>query len=88
MPKIICFPIHFCAILKILLQDLERCVDEDFPKGTELTKLEEQREAHTAFAEARCRVYIGRQDYFTEINNNRSQNITKPFVILGESGKI
>ena len=67
---------------------MELCVDEDFPKGTELTKLEQQKEAHSAFSSVRCRVYIGRQDYFTEINNHRNQNINKPFVILGESGKL
>ena len=69
-----------------LLQDLERCVEEDFPKGTELTKLEQQHEAHNAFAEARCRVYIGRQEYFTGINDNRAKGENKPFVLLGESG--
>lgn len=67
---------------------MERCIDEDFPKGTELTKLEQQREAHTAFAEARCRVYIGRQEYFNNINKNRAKEISQPFVLLGESGNL
>ncbi|XP_071175248.1 uncharacterized protein [Mytilus edulis] len=73
-------------VSEYIKKDLERCLDDDFPKGTELSKLEQQREAHAAFSSARCRVYIGSQDYFTEINNNRSQNLTQPFVLLGESG--
>lgn len=70
----------------VFVQDLERCVDEDFPAGTELTKLEQQREAHTAFAEARCRVYIGREEYFKTVDENRKNDIRQPFVLLGESG--
>ena len=67
-------------------QDLARCVDEDFPIGTELTKLQQQAEAHAAFAAARCRVYIGREDYFTTINAQREKQDHQPFVLLGESG--
>lgn len=62
-------------------------MDVAFPKGTELTKLELQREAHEAFASVRCQVYIGRQEYFTEINKHREEGINQPFVLLGESGK-
>ncbi|VDI39379.1 Hypothetical predicted protein [Mytilus galloprovincialis] len=67
-------------------RDLEQCVNIDFPKGTELTQLERMREAHNAFGEARQRVYIGRQDYFKNITEARDKGITKPFIILGESG--
>ena len=56
--------------------------------GTQLTKLEQQREAHYAFASVRCRVYIGREEYFTEINVNRQKHIHQPYVLLGESGEI
>lgn len=45
------------------------------------------REAHNAFGEARQRVYIGRQDYFKNITEARDKGITKPFIILGESGR-
>ena len=72
---------------KLYSQDLAHCVDEDFPIGTELTKLEQQAEAHAAFAAARCRVYIGRQEYFTTINEEREKGHTEPFVLLGESGE-
>ena len=78
--------LFFKKYLSTVLQDLQRCVDEDFPKGTELSKLEVQREAHDAFASVRCRVYIGRQNYFTEIDSHRADQIKQPFVLLGESG--
>ena len=52
-----------------LLQDLMKCINEDFPAGTNLSHLEREQEAHDAFAEARRRVYIGRQEYFDYIDN-------------------
>ena len=68
------------------IQDLEMCLDRDFPKGTELTPLEREHEAHVAFADARCRVYIGREEYFTQIDQYMKQHAKYPLVILGESG--
>ncbi|XP_077992057.1 uncharacterized protein LOC144446177 [Glandiceps talaboti] len=76
-------PEEVCSLIK---QDLESCVDQDFPIGTELTVLEREREAHMAFAEARRRVYIGRQEYFDSIQTFMSEKKKVPLVILGESG--
>ncbi|KAJ8300745.1 hypothetical protein KUTeg_022264 [Tegillarca granosa] len=67
-------------------KDLQWCVEQDFPAGTELTPLEREREAHQAFADARCRVYIGRQEYFVSIDENLKKGSNQPFVLLGESG--
>ncbi|CAG2252128.1 NPHP3 [Mytilus edulis] len=50
-------------VSELIKQDLKGCVDQEFPIGSELTKLEQQ-----------------------EINKHRSQNISQPFIILGESG--
>jgi len=69
------------------LQDLSWCVDQDFPPGTELTPLEREREAHQAFADARRRVYIGREEYFTQIDDYMAKRNTQPLVLLGESGR-
>ncbi|XP_033109970.1 uncharacterized protein LOC117111193 [Anneissia japonica] len=69
-----------------ILEDLTMCVDEDFPPGTELTGLQREREAHEAFAEVRCRIYIGREDYFKAIDDYGSKDTDEPFVILGRSG--
>ena len=70
----------------LFIQDLQWCLDEDFPIGTELTPLEREREAHIAFAEARRRVYIGREEYFERISDYMKEDQDKPLVILGESG--
>ena len=78
--------VAFKAVDLHAFQDLANCVDEDFPLGTELTKLQQQAEAHAAFAAARCRVYIGREEYFTTINSEREKGHIEPFVLLGESG--
>ena len=75
-------------IYLLCLQDLQTCIEEDFPLGTELTPLEREREAHQAFADARCQVYIGREDYFTQINAELDKDINQPMVLLGESGTI
>ena len=63
------------------------CVDQDFPAGTQLTPLEREREAHMAFADARRRVYIGREEYFTQIDAYMNEDQAQPFVLLGESGQ-
>ena len=71
-----------------------RCINEDFPLGSQLTHVEQEREAHEAFADVRKRVYIGREEYFEAIDkhfesvargeNERGEN--EPLVILGTSG--
>ncbi|XP_071484949.1 uncharacterized protein [Diadema antillarum] len=70
----------------MIREDLRQCIDEDFPPGTNLTHLEQEREAHLAFAEARRRVYIGRQAYFNAIDDYFSSHKKKPLTIVGESG--
>ena len=62
-------------------------MDQDFPTGSELSPLEREREAHLAFADARRRVYIGREEYFTEIDAYMAEHRTQPLVLLGESGE-
>ncbi|XP_071959589.1 uncharacterized protein [Antedon mediterranea] len=69
-----------------ILEDLTKCVDEDFPPGTELTGLQREKEAHVAFAEVRCRIYIGREDYFKAIDDHVAKDTDVPFVVLGRSG--
>ncbi|XP_061175870.1 uncharacterized protein LOC133184810 [Saccostrea echinata] len=73
-------------VSQMIKEDLQVCIDEDFPIGSELTPLEREREAHQAFADVRCQVYIGREEYFTEIDSNMEKGINQPMVLLGESG--
>jgi len=69
-------------------QDLQSCVETDFPIGTELSSIEKEREAHISFAEARRRIYIGRESYFKYIDNYMDAETNTPLVILGESGDL
>ena len=66
--------------------DLLACIEADFPVGSEPTQLEREREAHDAFAEARRRVYVGRDEYFNEISAFMSKHLQQPLVVLGRSG--
>ena len=70
------------------MQDLLACLDKDFPRGTELTPLQKEWEAHEAFAEARRRVYIGRNEYFEKVEDYVAQRKNTPLVIVGESGTL
>ena len=75
------------------------CIDQDFPPGTELSALQREHEAHQAFAEPRCRIYIGGLDYIRQIDAFVQQQTPDragqerdvvpanvPLIILGESG--
>ncbi|CAH1253937.1 TEP1 [Branchiostoma lanceolatum] len=70
----------------LIMEDLQRCVDEDFPPGTEMTPMQREQEHHMAFADARRRVYIGRQEYFDKIDDFMAKNKSTPLVLVGESG--
>eukprot|EP00057_Strongylocentrotus_purpuratus_P003545 XP_003726872.2 PREDICTED: TPR repeat-containing protein DDB_G0287407 [Strongylocentrotus purpuratus] len=70
----------------MIREDLVKCINEDFPPGTNLTALQRESEAHDAFADARRRVYIGRQEYFDYIDNYFAQKPKVPLTIIGASG--
>ncbi|XP_041454385.1 uncharacterized protein LOC121407396 [Lytechinus variegatus] len=70
----------------MIKEDLVKCINDDFPPGTNLTALQRESEAHDAFANARRRVYIGRQEYFDYIDNYFAQKPKVPLTIIGESG--
>lgn len=70
----------------LIREDLERCINREFPPESKLTPLQQEREAHLSFAEVRRRVYIGRSEYFTRINAYFAGDPKMPLVILGESG--
>ncbi|XP_063951363.1 uncharacterized protein LOC129253865 [Lytechinus pictus] len=70
----------------MIREDLVKCINEDFPPGTNLTALQRESEAHDAFANARRRVYIGRQEYFDYIDNYFSKKPKNPLTVIGESG--
>jgi len=70
---------------KLILEDLWHAIDEEYPKGSELTPLDQEAAEHEAFAESRARVYIGRKEYFDRLNTHIESD-DPPLVLLGDSG--
>ena len=70
---------------ELVLKDLWDVIDEKFPIEGVPTALERERMDHEAFAVARQKVYIGRDEYFKRLDEHVA---TKglPLVALGESG--
>lgn len=70
----------------VIKEDLVQCINEEFPPGMNLTNLQRESEAHNAFADARRRVYIGRQEYFDFIDEYFAESPKVPLTIIGASG--
>eukprot|EP01127_Copromyxa_protea_P007759 TRINITY_DN1769_c0_g2_i1.p1 TRINITY_DN1769_c0_g2~~TRINITY_DN1769_c0_g2_i1.p1 ORF type:complete len:1372 (+),score=255.43 TRINITY_DN1769_c0_g2_i1:36-4151(+) len=70
----------------MVLQDLQKMLDEDFPLQDMPTPLEQERVAHQGFQKLRSRVYIGREEYFSAISDHVNSAATCPIVVTGESG--
>ena len=70
---------------ELALEDLWKVIDKKFPIETVPTALERERMDHEAFAVARQKVYIGRDEYYKRLNDHVASEGT-PLVILGESG--
>jgi nephrocystin-3 len=68
-----------------ILEDLWEVIDQRFPQDTVPTHLERERMDHEAFAAARTKVYIGRQEYFRRLDEHAAGE-DPPLVLLGESG--
>ncbi|HHL32770.1 MAG TPA: DUF4062 domain-containing protein [Desulfobulbaceae bacterium] len=65
-------------------EDLQKAINKEFPKQ-HLTPLERERLDHEVFAKNRARIYIGRQQYFAQLDDHAA-GTGEPLVILGESG--
>jgi nephrocystin-3 len=70
---------------QLVLDDLWNVIDKKFPIEKVPTPLERERIEHEAFALARTKVYIGREEYFKRINEHVKGN-DLPLVLLGDSG--
>jgi nephrocystin-3 len=70
---------------KLILEDLWKVIDKRFPIEKVPTPLERERMEHEAFAVQRRKVYIGREEYFNNLDEHTSGD-GLPLVILGESG--
>ncbi|MFH2057637.1 MAG: DUF4062 domain-containing protein [Pseudomonadota bacterium] len=67
-----------------ILKDLENSINKEFPEQT-LTPLERDRLDHEVFAESRAKVYIGRPQYFDQLDDH-ALGTGQPLVVLGELG--
>lgn len=70
---------------QLVLEDLWSAIDKKFPASEVPSRLERERLDHEAFAEARRKVYIGRQEYFDKLDAHASSD-GLPLVLLGDSG--
>lgn len=68
-----------------VLEDLWNVIDKRFPAEEVPTPLQRERMEHEAFAGARRRVYIGREEYFRKLDEHIESD-GPPLVILGEPG--
>ncbi|MCX6842181.1 MAG: tetratricopeptide repeat protein [candidate division WOR-3 bacterium] len=69
----------------LVLEDLTKVIDELYPPGSEPAPLDREAMLHDAFARSRARVYIGRDEYFRQLDEHASGD-GPPLVILGNSG--
>lgn len=68
-----------------VLADFTALIDALYPQGQEPSPLERERMDHDAFARSRAGVYIGRQEYFDQLDAQIASD-AGPLVVLGESG--
>jgi tetratricopeptide (TPR) repeat protein len=69
-----------------ILEDFTRLINELFPEGLPHDPLAREALDHEAFARSRERVYIGRKEYFDQLNAYADGGGNQPLVVLGESG--
>jgi tetratricopeptide (TPR) repeat protein len=73
------------ALGELVLADLGRVIDEQFPPGSEPDPLQRQAADHEGFARSRAQVYIGRPGAFDALDAH-VQHEGPPLIVVGESG--
>jgi hypothetical protein len=73
------------AVGKLILEDLWKVIDQEFPTREVPDSLAREAADHEAFALSRAKVYIGRQENFGRLNQHMESD-DPPLVICGESG--
>lgn len=70
---------------QLVLEDLWNVIDKRLPIEKVPSAIERERMEHEAFAAARRKVYIGREEYFSKLDDHVAGD-DPPLVLLGESG--
>jgi len=73
------------SLASLVLKDLKDAIDTEFPMESIPDSLDRDAYDHEAFAEIRRRTYIGRADYFDQLDQHANNN-EAPLILLGESG--
>lgn len=71
---------------ELALADLTAVVDSVFPAGSEPDPLAREAFEHESFARGRSSVYIGRPEYFDNLDAHAAGEGGAPLVVLGDSG--
>jgi tetratricopeptide (TPR) repeat protein len=66
--------------------DLSALIDRLFPPGAEPTALDREAAEHESFAQSRAGIYIGRQEYFQQLNEFAQAAGGEGLIVLGEPG--
>lgn len=73
------------AVAPMILDDLRRVIDSEFPVGSAPDPLDRMAIEHEAFAVGRAKGYVTRQEDFERMDTHAAGD-TLPLVVLGESG--
>jgi tetratricopeptide (TPR) repeat protein len=72
---------------KLVAADLQTAIEGMFPGGEEPDPLDREAAEHEAFGRSRRRIYLGRQDYFRQIDEFADrQDGGKGLLVVGEAG--
>ncbi|MGB3074658.1 MAG: tetratricopeptide repeat protein, partial [Chitinophagales bacterium] len=73
------------ALAALVLEHLKTAIEVQFPLEDIPDPLDREALDHEAFAEIRCRTYIGRPDYYESLDSHAAGDGV-PLVLLGDSG--
>ena len=73
------------ALGELVRQDLRAVIDRQFPEGSQPDALAREAAEHEGFARSRARLYVGREEYFSRLDEHAAGG-APPLVVLGESG--
>lgn len=74
-------------LAEMIVRDLTKSINADFPAGSKLDKHEQEAALHQAFAGKKSKLYLGRSNYFKSLNDFINSTPTLgPFVVHGEEG--
>ncbi len=69
----------------LVLEDITKDIDMLFPKSSKPDPLDREAFEHEAFAASRTGIYIGRAEYFKQLDSH-AKGEEPPLIVLGESG--